>query len=206
MNLHRSDSKPDWESINRNKYNFWQKMAASTGGIVTPGNLMTLIGISLVAVGLLMILRENYWLGGVLVIIGRLCDLLDGWLAESTQTKSPLGELLDAAIDKLGTAMTIAVFYVATLAPWWMLTALLLPHVWIAVIAYMARRSSRRLHPSRAGKIGMALLWAALFGFIVVRMFDMDDSVLVTAVVYGMSVGSVALSISAAFGYMSRKD
>lgn len=206
MNLHRSNSKSDWESVNIKDRNVWQRLATTTKGIVTPGNITTFIGIALVVVGLLEILEENYWWGCALLIIGRLCDLLDGWLAELTQTKSPLGELLDASIDKFGTILTIVVFYVGELAPWLLLTALLLPHIWIAVIAYMARRKNERLHPSRLGKISMALLWTALFGFVLVRVFDVTDLILPSAVVYGLSAGSIVTSIYAIIGYMSRKD
>lgn len=206
MNLHRSNNKPDWELMDASDRNVWQRIAAVTTGIVTPGNVVTFIGILLVVVGLFEILKENYWWGSALIIVGRLCDLLDGWLAESTQTKSPLGELLDASIDKLGTILTIVVFYVAALAPWLLLTALLLPHIWIAVIAFMARRKNEQLHPSRLGKISMALLWAALFGFVLVRAFNVPDLMLPSAVVYGLSAGSIVTSIYAAIGYMSRKN
>lgn len=206
MNLHRSSTKPDWESIDKKNHNYWQRIAAATNGIVTPGNVVTFIGIGLVIVGLIEIVKENYWWGSALIVVGRLCDLLDGWLAETTQTKSPLGELLDASIDKLGTIMTIVVFYVAMLAPWWVLSVLLLPHLVIVAISLHARRQGDTLHPSRTGKLSMAAVWMALFGLIFVQALDWSPWSIGSAIVYTIAVTSVALGAFAATGYIFNRD
>lgn len=206
MKLHRTNNRPDWESTDNKDRNVWQRMAAATNGIVTPGNLATFIGIALVVAGLLEILKENYWLGSVLIIIGRLCDLLDGWLAESTKTKSPLGELLDASIDKLGTILTIVVFYVAALAPWWVLTALLLPHIVIIFISLNARRQKVTLHPSRTGKLSMAAVWAALFGLVLIQALDWSVWSIGSVITYTIAMMSVALGVVAATGYVFNRD
>lgn len=206
MKLHRSESKPDWQAIDINSQNAWQRIAASTNGLVTPGNLVTLIGIGLVVWGLFDVLRENYWSGSVLIIIGRLCDLLDGWLAESTGTKSPLGELLDASIDKLGTILTIVIFYIANLAPFWVLTLLLLPHIVIIAISIIARRNNVTLHPSRVGKVSMAALWVALFGLLIVRALDLAAGSIVSITVDVIAASSIILGCYAAVGYLQNRD
>jgi phosphatidylglycerophosphate synthase len=202
MNLHRSDSKPDWENVDQKKRTIWQRIAAATNGIVTPANLATLIGFGLVVVGLLDIINENYWWGSALIIVGRLFDLLDGWLAESTKTKSPLGELLDAAIDKVGTILTIVAFYIATLAPWWVLSGLLLPHVIIIFISLNARRRGVQLHPSRIGKLSMAAVWVALFGLVFIKALDWPLFSIGTVLVYSVATLSVVLGAAAATGYL----
>lgn len=206
MKLHRSSSKPDWELIDASERNISQRIAAITKGVITPGNIATFIGIALVVLGLIEILDKNYWLGSVLIIIGRLFDLVDGWLAESTQTKSPLGELLDASIDKLGTVLTIIALYVAMLAPWWVLTLLLLPHIVIAVISLNARRHGITLHPSRAGKLSMAAVWGALFGLILIHALDWSTFDIGTVVVYCIAALSVGLGGVAATGYLYNRD
>ncbi|MDB5186790.1 MAG: hypothetical protein JWM07_262 [Candidatus Saccharibacteria bacterium] len=206
MNLHRSNNKPDWSGIRPDEYNYWQMVAVKTNGILTPGNIATMVGLGLVMIGLYMIINQQYWVGMVLIIVGRLFDLVDGWLADVTQTKSPLGELLDAAIDKVETFFTIIVFYVASIALWWLLTVLLLPHIWITYIAWTARCKNKQLHPSRIGKISMAALWVALFGFIVLRALNTSSVDILAVMIYIVSAISVGLGIYTAIGYITNKN
>jgi cardiolipin synthase (CMP-forming) len=203
MNLHRSDSNHDWTNVKPANRTLWQNVAVSTRGVVTPPNAITVIGLSLVIIGLAFVLQHQDWLGIGLIIVGRLLDLVDGWLAELTQTKSPVGELFDAAADKIGTILTIIVFYAALLAPWWLLTAMLLPHIIISVISLQARRQKRQLHPSRLGKVSMAALWVGLFGFVLLRAAGLADVSIVIVTVYIISVLSVFMSSAAAVSYGS---
>ena len=203
MNLHRSDSNPDWTDVKPTDRTVWQNVAVSTRGIVTPPNIITVIGLGLVIIGLMFVMQRQDWLGIGLIIVGRLLDLVDGWLAELTQTKSPVGELFDAAADKIGTILTIIVFYAALLAPWWLLTAMLLPHIIISVISLQARRQKKQLHPSRLGKVSMAALWVGLFGFVLLRAAGLADVSIVIVTVYIVSVLSVLMSSAAAVSYGS---
>jgi phosphatidylglycerophosphate synthase len=206
MNLHRTDSKPDWVKIPKAQYSIWQRLALLSRGFVTPGNMATALGLGLVLAGLYSVTQQHYGTAVILVVIGRLCDLLDGWLADITLTKSPLGEMLDATVDKVETVLAIAVFYIASVAPWWVLTALLVPHIWIAVIALMARTRNVQLHPSRLGKVSMAALWVALFGFVIMKALDVPDASLLAIATYVVSLISVLLSVWAAAGYILGKD
>jgi phosphatidylglycerophosphate synthase len=203
MNLHRSDSNPDWTNVKPADRTVWQNVAVNTRGIVTPPNIITVIGLGLVIIGLMFVMQRQDWLGIGLIIVGRLLDLVDGWLAELTQTKSPVGELFDAAADKIGTILTIIVFYAALLAPWWLLTAMLLPHIIISVISLQARRQKKQLHPSRLGKVSMAALWVGLFGFVLLRAAGLADVSIVIVTVYLVSVLSVLMSSAAAVSYGS---
>ena len=140
----------------------WQRVAVRTHGIGTPSNAVTLVGFVLVLIGLQQILTQHYLLGTVLLVTGRLCDILDGWLAELTRTKSPLGELLDAAIDKIVTILTVATFFAAHIAPAWVLIALVTPHILIAIIILRWRIHKVAFHPSLVGKLSMAGVWLSL--------------------------------------------
>ena len=206
MKLHRSSSVPDWENIDQKDRNVWQRIAASTSGIITLANIATFVGIFLVVIGLFEVVHMNYWWGSVLIIIGRLFDLLDGWLAEATQTKGPLGELLDAVIDKLGTILPVIAFYIAGLAPWWVLTLLLLPHLVIIIISVDAKRSGASLHPSKAGKLSMAAAWGALFGLVIIKALGWPVFGIGAVVVYGIATISVILGAVAAIGYTFNRD
>jgi len=201
MNLHRSDSKPDWTDVKTSDRTLWQNIAARTRGVVTPSNAVTVVGLGLVIIGLALIVQGQDWLGIGLVIVGRLLDLVDGWFAELTQTKGPLGELFDATADKIGTILTIIILYTTLLAPWWLLTAMLLPHLIISAISLQARRQKVQLHPSRLGKVSMAALWVGLFGFVLLRAAGIADITTIVVAVYIISIASVLMSSAAAVGY-----
>jgi len=162
MQLHRTTGKPDWIAVPPGSHNRWQRVAVRTHGIGTPSNVVTLVGFVLVLIGLQQILTQNYLFGTVLLVTGRLCDILDGWLAELTRTKSPLGELLDAAIDKIVTILTVAIFFAAHISPAWVLIALVTPHILIAIIILGWRIHKVAFHPSLVGKLSMAGVWLSL--------------------------------------------
>lgn len=201
MNLHRTTGQPDWADLDKSQYGFWQQVAAHTRGVVTPGNAVTICGLALVAFGLVMLMEREYWTALGLIVTGRLLDLVDGWLADITKTKSPLGELMDAAADKLGTFATIGVLAIAEVAPIWILVGLVVPHIVIAVIAAVGRLKNKQLHPSRAGKISMALLWVAIAGFIALAAYESE---LLGAIVYGAAFLAIGLVLYATVDYASQ--
>lgn len=200
MNLHRSAAQPEWASIATTERTSWQRVAAATRGVVTIGNGMTLLGFGLVVYGLVLIMQHHYLMAAVLLVVGRSCDLADGWLADITATKSPLGELLDAAVDKIGTVATIGILALTSLAAWWVLLALLLPHVIITILAAIARRRSVRLQPSRLGKLSMAAAWVGLVGLVLMPAFAHSYGGL-QVIVYGLIWLSVAMGLTTAWTY-----
>jgi phosphatidylglycerophosphate synthase len=185
MQLHRVHKKPDWQDVPTTQRSNLQRVAVRTRAVITPGNLTTTVGFVLVIAGSILLAARHYWPSFLLLGVGRLCDLLDGWLADKTRTKSPLGELLDATADKLETlAATIAVF-IAHIAPWWLLVSLLVPHAVISILSGIAFKRDVRLHPSRTGKISMAVTWLCLAGFVVIQ-----------------ALTAIALGLYAALGYL----
>lgn len=163
MDLHRVDKKPDWQKVEMTQWNIWQKLAATTGGIVTIGNFFSVIGLVTVAVGLWLVLKYHAGLlAGIVLALGRICDLLDGWLADKTGTKSPLGELLDATFDKIAVFGTVLALLFSGQTNSWLVLVLLIPHILVAVVAVTAYIHKRRLHVSRLGKISMAFGWIFL--------------------------------------------
>ena len=201
MNLHRTTGRPDWDQITPANRNVWQKLAATSRGWLTPGNVLTLIGLVIVIIGLHWLMAAHYWLALTALLVGRCFDLLDGWAAEVTGTKSPLGEILDAASDKIGTLLTLGAASLISVGPWWLLLGLALPHLIIAAISYAANRRGRRLHPSRLGKISMAAAWIGLLGLIALQATSMP-SVTIGLAVYILCGLSIGLGLAAASGYM----
>lgn len=206
MNLHHTTGKPDWDCIDKDRYNQWQKMAANTKGIITPGNVLTFVGIILVLFGLSEIIYQDYWSGALLLLMGRLLDIADGKVAEVTGTKSPLGELLDASVDKISTFLTVAVLYYVAIAPRTVLVVLLLPHIAIAAIAFISFMRNKEIHPNLAGKLSMALVWLAMIGFVFVRAGQIDDTGVIASLVSAVAVLSVILGIYALYRYIEERD
>ena len=201
MNLHRTTGRPDWANITLADRNAWQRLAMVSRGWLTPGNVITLSGLFIVIIGLYWLMSAHYWLALYALIVGRCFDLLDGWAAEATGTKSPLGEMLDAASDKIGTLLTLGAASLTSVAPWWLLLGLAIPHLIIAAISYAANRRGRRLHPSRLGKISMAAAWIGLLGLIALQASSMP-SVSIGLAVFIFCGLSIGLGLAAASSYL----
>lgn len=167
MNLHRTSAKPDWETVSPQDRTPLQRLAAKTYGIITPPNIISLIGLGIVIYGLIALIQQQFLIGLIALVVGRLLDIVDGWVADTTGTKSPLGELLDATIDKIVTFLTLIVLFIAGVSEWWLLTLLLLPQIPISLFALYKRQRRQPLHPTRFGKLSMAGLWVGVSALLV---------------------------------------
>lgn len=203
MNLHRASSTPQWQAIAPTKRNVFQKIAARSGGFITPANIITLIGFTMVIGGLITILKGHIWIGLILLVIGRLFDVVDGIVAEKTMTKSALGELFDAAADKIGTLATVVVLIVAGIADWPWIVALVVPQIIILVVVAHKKQRRINLHPTRAGKLSMAGVWIAIVGLLVAKAIIAATLVLVAT--YAIIVLSIALGAYAIYQYARKK-
>lgn len=172
MDLHRTSGKPDWETISPAKRNFFQTVAAATHSIVTPANVITIIGLVLVLYGLWALLTHHYWLGLSMLVVGRLLDIVDGIVANKTGTKSPTGEIFDAVADKIGTLLTIIVLFIAGISDWWIILALILPQVLIPLVIFYKKQKRITVHPTRQGKLSMAAAWVGIPGLIIVEALN----------------------------------
>lgn len=207
MNLHRTTGKPDWHALKTSDYNLFQKVAASTRGIVTPANIITAIGLGLVIYGLISILAQHYWLGLGLLAIGRLLDIIDGVVAEATGTKSPLGEFLDASVDKIGTLLTIIVLFIAATNQWWAITLILLPQLIIPFMTLYKRTRGIAVHPTRPGKLSMVAAWVSIVGLLVIKAAEGSNITPVLSIfVCAFAVLSFVLGSYALWQYTTGRD
>jgi len=204
MNLHRTSAKPDWENIRISQQSAIQKLAAKTGGWLTPPNLITVIGLGIVVYGLACILNESYWLGLVLLAIGRLLDIVDGVVADKTGTKSPLGETFDAVADKIGTLLTIIVIIVAGITNLWIILALIIPQAIIPMLILYKKQKGIGVHPTRPGKISMALTWVGIVGLLVLKA--LGEPIILAVAVYAIIALSLVLGLYALWQYSTGRD
>lgn len=203
MNLHRASKEPDWQAITPTRRTLFQKVAALTYGVVTPANCISVLGLAAVLYGLIVIVDENYWLGLVLIAFGRLLDIADGYVAELTKTKSLLGEMVDAVIDKIVTLMTLLVFILTAVADWWVIGVLALPQLLILLVIMYKRRIGITLHPTLQGKLGMALAWLGIVGLLALKTLGAAPTVAVF--VYSAIGASILLGLYALWQYASAR-
>ena len=202
MNLHRTTGKPDWDGLKKSDYNTFQKIGEATHSIVTPPNVITIIGLGLVIYGLISVLGGHFWLGLGLLAVGRILDIVDGVVAQATGTKSPTGEFLDASVDKVGTLLTIIVLYIAASQQWWAITLILIPQFITPFVSLYKRTHHKDIHPTRPGKLSMATAWVGIIGLLVMKAVEGSAiSPALSIVVYVFAILSFILGIYALWQY-----
>ena len=196
--LHRAGRRPDWLEVSREHWNVWQRIAYRSHGVVTIGNVLTAVGFVLVLVGLVVVTQEQYWQALWLIAVGRACDILDGWAAHRTRTKSPLGEVLDSTADKLGTGLALLVLAWVGILPVFAILAVAVPQALIVIIAAQRLRAGRRIQPSRLGKLSMAAAWLAMGMFVYAAASSFG---IIMAAAYVLSAVSALLAWGGLVGY-----
>jgi len=161
MKLHRA-IRSDWSNIAPQQRSILQRWAAGSRGIITPGNLITFIGAALVIGGLYELSEGRLISGASMIIIGRLADILDGMVADYTKTKSPVGEAVDASIDKILIIAALYVFLNKHLLPLPIGVVMAVHAVYSTGVTTVANRLHVHLHPSRAGKLGALFEWVCV--------------------------------------------
>jgi phosphatidylglycerophosphate synthase len=161
IDLHRALA-PDWEGINPENMNMFQKLADKTDGLLTPGNAITAIGLGLTLNGVYDICNGNTKKGVIKLAAGRVCDFLDGKVADWTGTKSPAGETIDATADKIAVFGALYMLGRSEILPKRLIGSVLLQNSANAALSIFAKKSGREIHPSAEGKITSALQWGAI--------------------------------------------
>jgi phosphatidylglycerophosphate synthase len=159
LGIHRAKS-ADWDK--GGPQNIWQKIAAKSNGTLTPANIASFAGGILAIYGLFVIVNGDTFRGLIFLTAGRLADLADGIIAEYTKTKSPLGEIIDASVDKIVVALTLIVLGAMELVPWVIIAVVAVQNIANVVISVVAKLRKKSLHPSRLGKLSSAFSWVTI--------------------------------------------
>ena len=205
MNLHRVDGDSEWSGLDPKTWNGWQRLANQTKGAITPGNAITLLGLGLTAVGTYYLYVNELLIAAGLLMLGRVLDVADGWVADKTGTKSAFGEAFDAGVDKIVTIGVVLVLLVMQILPIWLLTGLLgLQLANVVVIAYK-RSKGVKTHSTLIGKYSMAMVWLSLVGLILALAVSGPVGAIVEIVAYVAAVLSIALGVLALRDYISMR-
>lgn len=117
IDLHRTPEVPEWELVTPEERNLWQRWSAKTRGWLSPANMVSFSGAGLFFWGLHDFAQGQKTAGFAKMVGGGFADWLDGKVANRTKTKSPLGEVVDASLDKVKIFGALAVFGVTEVIP-----------------------------------------------------------------------------------------
>jgi phosphatidylglycerophosphate synthase len=206
--LHRlNKNHNDWDDIPASKFTHLQNIAKKTRGIVTPGNVITLVGSIIVIDGLADFAAGNTWAGTFKVGIGRFSDILDGIVAAKTHTKSRVGRDLDPTADILQLIVGSILLGHAKVLPISLLIVIGLTKTFGVIGSLAARARHVRLDPTAGGKIGTLFLWSGI-GFFMLRSVLMHRVPSFADNAFGLlgwicALIGIGLSIPASYEYMS---
>lgn len=158
--------KSDWDAVPPQARTRWQRIAAATHGFVTPGNVITTLGLLLSSLGLYVLWNRRFASGLCLLLAGRLLDIIDGLVADRTKTKSHVGEALDAGFDKVVAVAAIVVFLTKGFVPQFPLAVILVVSLCNVGFGAVAKLRRRPIHPTQTGKYAAFLQWICLLFFV----------------------------------------
>lgn len=172
MDLHRAGKVPDWEKVEPEDRNIFQRVAAKTGGVATAANVITVGGAGLFLDGLYDYTQGNKPVGFFKMLAGGFADAADGFVANITKTKSSLGEALDASLDKAKKAAALIALTATGVIP--IVPALVVGGQQTAnVIATgIAKKRGNEIHPEQANKINELMQGCILGAFVVADMIS----------------------------------
>lgn len=175
MKLHRVKHKADWELVNPADWNVFQRVAAASRGFATPGNVSTLAGFMLVALGVYLLYEEVYFYGFLYIATGRVLDLVDGAIAHKTGTKSHIGEAFDSIADKLAVLIVVVGYSMFNIMPFVYLALFLALQLITSISVGVIKRRGSNVHTPKIGKIASFLMWISVGFFSVVFMTGSEN-------------------------------
>jgi len=130
--------------------------------LLTPANAVTLTGALLSFAGAY---RLNTSAGLALVIVGRICDILDGPLARRTHT-SRFGAMLDATCDKLVALALLIASYHYRIVPIIFLVLIFAYHLTVTVLNVIIEHRGTAARVTQDSKRTMFLHISSLIFFV----------------------------------------
>ncbi len=128
--------KPIWEQLTLPFIDF-------LGRLQVHPNFISLLGLLFTALSAPFLATGNFFLGGLFVALGGVCDALDGHLARRSGKVSPFGALLDSTLDRLADffpLMGLALHFSEN--TFWLSVVLLNIAFWFSVSYVKARMES----------------------------------------------------------------
>ena len=70
--------------------------------------MATLIGVAIAIAGAVVAAYGEFWIAGILVLVGATFDMLDGGIARRTNSIGPQGALMDSVLDRVSEVAVLA--------------------------------------------------------------------------------------------------
>lgn len=131
-----------------------QQIADVTHDAITPANVVSGLGFLAAVYG---IRHLDSWRGIVLTGTGFAADVIDGRIARATDTATPLGEKIDATLDKVKMGYLAVTLLQEERAPKGLVCGIITQNSLNASITLydQYRNEEQQVHPVPAGKYGM---------------------------------------------------
>lgn len=173
-------------------------MKIGSKDILTPANILSVSGLALVFVGST---RLSDWSGFVMVALGRLLDIADGYVARRTHT-SDFGAAVDAIADKLSILLLTTALFWYELAPLWVLGYILGQNALVAVAVLIASHRKIKAKTSVAGKRNMFLQNIVMLIFACTALANGNTKSILLTMAYLVLGASFLYAFRATRGYI----
>src|ERR1700756_4961429 len=172
-------------------------------GVLTVPNALSVLRLVLVPLflWLLLVPHADAWATGILMFSGA-SDWADGKIARVMNQSSPLGELLDPAVDRIYMITIPIAFALRHFVPWWFVVALIARDGILA--ATLPALRSRGLTSLPVTYIGKGATFGLMSGFplILLGQFDGLWSRVVLAIGWGFAIWGFVLYLWSFVLYM----
>lgn len=137
---------------------------AKRSEIVTIPNGITLLRALGIPLFLWLFLHShNAPLSFVVLALGAVTDYLDGKIARLLHQESALGAAMDPTIDRAYIAATVIAMAIRDFIPWWVVSALVVRDIWMALALVVKRRRTGEIF--EVSFLGKAATFNLLYAF-----------------------------------------
>ena len=144
---------------------------------------------------------ESYGWAIAVLAIGGATDYFDGKLARAWGQTSRFGEIADPAIDRLYILAILAVFFIQSIVPVWLIALLLTRDLLLGIVTIRLKQLGHGV--LKVTYLGKAATFNLMYAFPFLLLAHMDNVLGAIAFVIGWSfaIWGVALYISTGIGY-----
>lgn len=172
-------------------------MKYTSQDILTPANAITLLGLILTLIGCFYL---DSWTGIILVVLGRVMDLIDGPVARATNT-TKFSVFWDPTADKIALTGILISILVHTLAPLPIVLYIFVQNAAVAYLSIKAERQSKAVGALIPGKLNLFFQISAIVMFILANLVSGDWATLYRVIAYASFFISVPLAFIATQKY-----
>ncbi|MGH8945893.1 MAG: CDP-alcohol phosphatidyltransferase family protein [Acidimicrobiia bacterium] len=135
---------------------FLEPIGSALASLGVSPAVMTILGLTVVVAGSVVIANGDLALGAVVLLVGALLDGLDGAVARASDSVTAQGAFLDAAFDRLGEIAAFAGLAVAMVGDARILLLIILSLGGAILVPYMRARAEAEGFDGRGGLMGRA--------------------------------------------------